>query len=292
MMHAAQCAQATSDEGTQADPPTQSSADANEAVRGVEPLRISTSGGPTIRDQCEVAVEKLLTIKVEGVDAFTLMCTPSQVKPLAVGFAFSEGMISSIDDVLEFAHETDSGVVHLRLREAVDCTVGRSLIVTSSCGLCGSRGIVKYLAGTVQSPNSLRVPGSLLQTVARAMHARQDLFARTGGTHAAGVFGGDGDLVSFGQDIGRHNALDKSVGQCLIQRLSPAGHGVVLSGRVSLELVTKAARAGIELIAAVSAPSSLAIQVAQSCNITLCGFVRADRATVYTHPHRIEGLEG
>jgi FdhD protein len=105
------------------------------------------------------------------------------------------------------------------------------------------------------------------------------------------VFNADGELLALGEDIGRHNALDKAVGKCLMRGLPLAGRGAVLSGRVSLELVAKAARAGLEMLVAVSAPSSLAIQAAQRCNITLCGFVRGERATAYTHTHRIEGLD-
>jgi FdhD protein len=119
------------------------------------------------------------------------------------------------------------------------------------------------------------------------MHARQRFFARTGGTHAAGIFKADGEMLAIGEDIGRHNAFDKAMGQCLLRGVSTAGHAAVLSGRVSVELVAKAARAGLELVAAISAPSSLAIELAERCRITLCGFVRENRATAYAQPHRI-----
>jgi FdhD protein len=115
------------------------------------------------------------------------------------------------------------------------------------------------------------------------------LFTRTGGTHAAGIFTVTGELLAIGEDIGRHNAFDKAMGQCVLRGVPTAGRAAVLSGRVSVELVAKAARAGLELIAAVSAPSSLAIQVAERCQVTLCGFVREKRATVYTRPQRIIG---
>ncbi|MGB2986851.1 MAG: formate dehydrogenase accessory sulfurtransferase FdhD [Phycisphaerae bacterium] len=271
-------------------PPADATAEVNKVVRRVEPLRISTNGEPPVRDCCDVVVEELLTIMVEGVGNFTLMCTPCDVKALAVGFAFSEGMISSINDVIEFSYGPDQHVIGMRLEEPAQSVSGRSLIVTSSSGLCGSRNIDRVITGQITSGDSLRIPASLLREVAEEMHVRQGLFVQTGGTHAAGIFTADGEMIAFGEDIGRHNALDKAVGKCLMQDLSSAGCGIVLSGRVSLELIAKAARAGIEIVAAVSAPSSLAIQAAEQCNITLCGFVRGQRATVYTHPQRIEEL--
>lgn len=231
-----------------------------------------------------------MTIMVANVGSFALLCTPCNVEALAVGFAFSEGMISSIADVIDCSYRPDQHVVGLRLEAPPQTGAGRNLIVTSSCGLCGSRNIDKLLAGDATSRDTLRVPAAVLRTVVEDMRARQVLFAQTGGTHAAGIFTAEGELIVLGEDIGRHNALDKAIGKCLMRELSLAGRGVALSGRVSLELVAKAARAGIEIIAAVSAPSSLSIQAAERCNITLCGFVRGERATVYTHPRRIEGL--
>jgi FdhD protein len=119
------------------------------------------------------------------------------------------------------------------------------------------------------------------------MRSGQVLFDRTGATHAAAIFSHRGDLLAIAEDIGRHNALDKAIGKCLLGNIDTSGCAVCLSGRVSFELAAKSARAGIELIAAVSAPSSLAVRVAEACNITLCGFVRGEKATIYTHPRRI-----
>jgi FdhD protein len=256
----------------------------------VEPLRISMNGTPPVRDRCDVVVEELVTIMVEGVGSFPLMCTPCDVEALAVGFAFSEGMITSIGDVVSCSCQPEQQTVGLRLGDPQQAASGRDLIVTSSCGLCTSRNVDKLMDGLVVSNDSLRVRAALLRTVVKQMRARQALFTQTGGTHAAGIFTPDGELIAVGEDIGRHNALDKAIGKCLTQRVSLACRGAVLSGRVSLELVAKAARAGLEMMVAVSAPSSLAIEAAERCNITLCGFVRRDRATVYTHPRRIEGL--
>lgn len=258
------------------------------AQRRVEPLRVCVDGSPALRDPGMVIVEELLTIMVDGVGNFAVMCTPTDVQALALGFVFSEGLISSIEDVAGFSHNPEQRSVALRLDAPPQHAVPRNLIVTSSCGLCGSRNVDQLLAGGLVSGDSLCVSAATLRGAVQAMQGRQKLFRRTGGAHAAGIFDAEGRLIAFGEDIGRHNALDKAVGGCLLREVSPAGCGAVLSGRVSLELVAKAARAGLEIIAAVSAPSSLAIQAAQRCNITLCGFVREQRATVYTHPRRIE----
>jgi len=285
-----QCFQVASDDTVEGQSADDAGAEQNEAVRRVDPLRISTDGAASIRDHCDVAVEKILSITVEEAGDYTIMCTPCDVKALTVGFAFGEGLISSIDDVIEFSYQPDRQTAGLRLAQPAHGESARNLIITSSSGMCGSRNIARYLAGRITSEDSLRISGPLLRTVAEQMHARQRLFARTGGTHAAGIFTANGEFIAFAEDIGRHNSMDKAIGKCLMQKLSTAGCGVVLSGRVSLDLVAKAARAGLEIMAAVSAPSSLAIRTAQRCNITLCGFVRGRRATVYTCPHRIEGV--
>ncbi|MBN2561364.1 MAG: formate dehydrogenase accessory sulfurtransferase FdhD [Phycisphaerae bacterium] len=265
--------------------------DTSEWVRAVDPLRVSASGAPPARDHCEVVVETLLTIMVEGAGSFAVMCTPCDAVALAIGFVFSEGMISGVDDVIKLSRRGDPPIIAMQLDSLEQVPSGRSLIVTSSCGLCGSRNIDKLMAGLTLAKSTLRVPNFVLCQVGRDARSRQALFTRTGATHAAAIFSADGEIIATGEDIGRHNALDKSIGKCLLNEQSLQQRGVMLSGRVSLELVAKCARAGIELIAAVSAPSSLAIQAAERCNITLCGFVRDDRATIYTHPRRIQGLE-
>jgi FdhD protein len=120
-----------------------------------------------------------------------------------------------------------------------------------------------------------------------ALHEQQALYKSTGGTHAVLLFDGAGAAVAFAEDIGRHNALDKAVGKLLLAGRTAAGCGAVLSGRVSFEMIAKCATAGVELVLAVSAPTSLALEAAQRCGITLCAFVRDGGATVYTHPERI-----
>lgn len=242
---------------------------------------------PTPED-CRVVAELLLTITVDDVGEYTLMCTPTHTAALAVGFAFSEGLIGGVRDIDLLYHcEDDPGAVRMRLGRAPERTPQRNMVVASSCGLCGCVDVEAVLAALPRVGNRLTVPAASLLSLQAEMRRRQQLFTQTGGTHAAAVFTADGEIVAFAEDLGRHNALDKCIGQCLLVERPLAGCGVILSGRVSLEMVAKAARAGLELIAAVSAPSSLAVDAAERCGLTLCGFLRDDRLTVFSHPVRL-----
>jgi FdhD protein len=238
-----------------------------------------------------VVCEADLTVAVEDVGSFTIMCTPTNVEALAVGFLFAEGFIDDMDDVAALAVGESPLAVAVRLDSPSGRAVGRNMIVTSSCGFCGARTIEKALESARSCDHSLTVAPAVLADAMQELSDRQEVFRATGGTHAAGVFAPDGGLVSFAEDIGRHNALDKAVGLCLMARRETRGCGAVLSGRVSLEMVLKAARAGIELLAAVSAPSSLAVEAAERYGMTLCGFVRPGRCNVYTCSERLAARE-
>jgi FdhD protein len=261
----------------------------NETTRGVDTLRISTRD-PDVPDRPDtdaVIVESPLSIDVVGAGAYTLMCMPADARALAVGFLKSEGMIDGLDDILALSDCADTpGVLQVWLADPSKAT-NRNLVVASSCGLCGSENTAEMLAALPQVDDTLRVPAALLADVVEDMRRRQEVFELTGAAHAAAIFAPDGRIISFAEDIGRHNALDKSIGACILQGQLTAGCGVALSGRVSLELVIKCARAGLELISAVSAPTSLAIDAAAHARITLCAFVRESRATVYTCPERV-----
>ena len=263
------------------------------SIRAADAIRIPADGSPPKKEAARVIVEEHVTVLVEDLGSYVLMCTPCDLRALAAGFLRSEGIIRSIDDVsMLMGCDDDPSVVRVRLANPPDelPEPGRNMIVASSCGMCGSRSIEEILEGLEPVGNSLAVSAPALTSATEEMRARQYLFEQTGAAHAAGVFLPSGEIIAFAEDIGRHNALDKAIGKCLLMEKATQGCGAVLSGRVSFELVTKAANAGIELIVAVSAPSSLALDVARRCNITLCGFVRDDRATVYTNPRRIHGL--
>ena len=270
----------------------ESSEHAAPSTRHIDAVRISSSAERPVRERCRVVVEVPATIAIDGVGSYTIMCTPCDTMALAVGFAFSEGIISSTRDInLLYCCDDDPSAIRMVLGKAPKDLPERNLIVSSSCGMCGSLDIEQTLSRLRRSPDSLQVSPSLILRVLREMKSRQTIFEQTGGTHAAAIFASDGEIVAFAEDIGRHNALDKAIGKRLLEEKTAAGCGVALSGRVSLEMVTKAANAGIELIAAVSAASSLAVEAARRANITLCGFVRPDRATVFSCERRVTGLE-
>jgi FdhD protein len=257
----------------------------------MKPVRVCRVSGSSLNREAEfdaVVIERAVTIMIDEVGSFTLMCTPSDVKALAVGFIHSEGIIDSADDIIDISTaKEDQDVIGLRIHAPACATVMRNMIVTSSCGMCGVRTIQKALSNTPACGNSLRIAPQLLIDVMAQLQSAQQVFQVTGGSHAAGVFDPDGRLIAFGEDIERHNALDKAIGKCLLAGQTMTGCGVALSGRASYEMVVKSARAGIELIAAISATSSLAIDVAEQWNITLCEFVRPGQTNVYTHPGRI-----
>jgi len=258
------------------------------ATKRVDVHRIQGAASRWQHGSDRVIAERAVTVMIDRVGRFTFLCTPTDLEALAVGFAFSEGIIESIEDVVSISSGRRNGdAVALGVSNPAGAGVGRNLIVASSCGMCGARNVEKVFAGIARCKSSLQVPWKVLTGVVDRLKPLQAVFRETGGAHAAGLFTADGEIVSFAEDIGRHNALDKAVGKCLLAGQSAEGCGVALSGRVSFEMVAKAARSGIELIAAVSAPSSLAVRAAAHWNMTLCGFVRAGRANVYTQPERI-----
>jgi len=262
---------------------------------------------------CRVIQEDALTIDIEGVGTYTLMWTPtdpaeadglgyvdgdgiiggstSGALALAAGFLFTEGIIQGIEDIRTMTScDKTPGVMRVQLKspESVE-TRRRNIIMTSSCGLCGSREVVeKNTFGLSEVPDRMRLDAAGFSQLMREMLSHQAIFAETGGAHAAAIFSTDGQIHAVAEDLGRHNAMDKVIGATLLSGDGFNSKGALLSSRLSLEMVTKAVRAGLEIIAAVSAPTSLAIEVAERFGVTLCGFVRGQRATVFTHPHRVD----
>lgn len=282
-------------------------------IRATMAYRIPASGAGGAPEECWVVEEQALSIDIEGVGSYTLMWTPTEhpepaagyvdsegilganadpeALALAAGFAFSEGIIRGLEDVRTMAVCSEHpGVVRMSLVDPAKAKVRRrDVVLSSSCGICSSREVLDHtLAGLPEVSDSLRIAATHFMPLMQAMRRRQGVFLTTGGAHAAAIFSSDGRVLCVAEDLGRHNALDKVIGRCLLRKWPMAGKGVVLSSRVTLEMVSKAARAGLEIVAAVSAPSSLAIEMADRCGITLCGFVRGASATIYSHPGRVQ----
>jgi FdhD protein len=270
------------------------SKDHPDAVRFVHADRISTGDAAAKPEDENVCViqETPITIDVEGVESYTLLCTPIDKQALAVGFVLSEGVVERMADIkILKVCDDDPDTIRVRLVDKVPkiADAGRNLMIVSSCGACGSENLKKRIEALPKVGNTLKIEAALLPLVYNALRQRQSLFEACGGTHAAAVFDKSGKIISCAEDTGRHNALDKAIGKCLLADITSSGRGAALTSRLSLEMVSKCARAGIELITAVSAPTTLAIDVARRCNITLCAFVRQTRATVFTYPERVLG---
>ena len=236
-----------------------------------------------------VVAEEPLLIRVGGQPMTTLMRTPGHERELVVGFFVTEGLIDSTDDIGTIAVCDDEGlgernVVDVRLANATepDALLRTHRRVFSSCAICGQDAIrdVRDQVEPFARPTA-RISAPAVRGMVSRMTDTQGLYGSTGGAHAAGLFGADGNTVVVREDIGRHNALDKSVGHALLQGLALEDNILALSGRVSYEMVAKAARAGICRVAAVGAPTSLALDLARELNMLLVCFVRDGRMTVY-----------
>ena len=230
------------------------------------------------------------------------MRTPGNDRELAAGFLYSEAIIRSASDIaaIEYcgAPAPDSGnrnVVRVDLATDVPVDLGRlqrHFYTTSSCGVCGKASLdALHTAGAKAPPHEgFTIARSVLTGVPDALRAAQQTFEQTGGLHAAAAFDAEGDLVVTMEDVGRHNAVDKVVGYLLLNNSLPANkRGLMVSGRASFELQQKALMAGMPLLAAVSAPSSLAVQLAREFGVTLVGFLRGDSFNVYSGEHRVTG---
>ncbi|HEY2183249.1 MAG TPA: formate dehydrogenase accessory sulfurtransferase FdhD [Gaiellaceae bacterium] len=252
------------------------------SAAAVDVLRLPA--GTTEPDR--VAVEEPLEIRINGRPVAITMRTPGHDEELALGFCLSEGLQPSEarlpDELAANAVEVDaSGFDPARLQ--------RSFYTSSSCGVCGKGALEAVAVEAPRVESDLRLPVSLVATLPDRLREAQAAFAVTGGLHATGLFSTAGEALCVREDVGRHNALDKVVGWAFHEQLLPlAGHVLCVSGRLSFELVQKAAVAGCPVLVAVGAPSSLAVDLAADRGITLCGFVRGRSVNVYTEPWRIQ----
>ena len=261
----------------------QGTAEKSDLLAVEEPLEIRLGyGPPNLRDQRSISVT---------------MRTPGHDFELALGFLFTEGIIHSIDDVMQVVYCRDAGrqqqdnVVRVELQPHIVPNwheLQRNFYTTSSCGVCGKTSIKAVHRQCTVLPDFFTISSGLIHQLPQVMRASQPVFTHTGGLHASALFTKEGELKVLREDVGRHNALDKVIGATFMQRLIPLhNHLLLVSGRAGFELVQKAVMAGISVMAAVGAPSSLAVELARQCNMTLIGFVRENKFNVYTGAHRI-----
>jgi FdhD protein len=260
--------------------PEEALANVNAPPYATERVEVVRGGGVA---QDLVAVEEPLEIRIAGEPVAVTMRTPGHDEELALGFAVGEGLgpVSA-----SLPADLAANTVELAVRAFDRDRLRRHFYTSSSCGVCG-KGALEAVA--VQAPpveSMLRVTAALLASLPDRL--RQPAFELTGGLHAAGLFEADGALLCVREDVGRHNALDKVVGWALgADRLPLSGNLLCVSGRLSFELVQKAATAGCPVLVGVGAPSSLAVRVAKAQGVTLCGFARGGRVNVYSHPQRV-----
>jgi len=277
------------------------------SIRAIELLRVD-AGRRVPASDC-AAVEEPLEIRLHGRPFSVTMRTPGADRELTAGFLLAERVVTSPDGIGTIEHCRDNAVgdldrcdpdargmrdnvVNVTLTDPADLERAfesqRHLTTSSACGVCGRRSIESLAADVSPLALEWTMSGETLTTLVDRLRDTQRVFDETGGLHAAGLFTSSGALVHAAEDVGRHNAVDKAIGRCiLLDRWPLSDLLLVVSGRSSFEIVQKALLARIPIVASVSAPSSLAIDLARDMGITLAGFVRGDRFNIYTHAERI-----
>ena len=248
-----------------------------------------------------VAREEPLEIRVKGESIVVTMRTPGHDKELAIGFLLAEGVITNSSDVLEIAYcqqgeaSLHKNILNVFLSPEVEINLDRlkrNVYASSSCGLCGKASI-ESLQNIFEPLNKIETVISVdkILTLAQKLRAKQSTFDKTGGLHAAGIFDRNGELLVLREDIGRHNAVDKILGHLFLKNRIPLEDCVLMvSGRASFEIIQKSLAGRVGIICAVSAPSSLAVDMAKESGQTLIGFLRERKFNVYSHKERISGI--
>ena len=284
--------------------PSDAAAGARAPKSGVRAVPIvRATPGHRREEHDQVAVEAPLEIQIQHAalgpepQSFgATMRTPGDDEALAAGLLFGEGLIDAADDIESIESGTRRpNVVYLRLRTDAPIEApfaARRFSAGAACGVCGTTGLDQAIARAAATRIAAGEPAELATLLAlpERMRAEQSRFGDTGGIHAAAMFDYSGALLGIAEDVGRHNAFDKLIGEALFGRRLPLENRIVLlSGRASFELVQKALRAGVSILAAIGAPSSLAVQLAATTGLTLVGFLRERHCNIYAHPERLNG---
>ena len=266
----------------------------------IEILRCEDGGSSQMRKD-EVAVEEPLEIRVEGHVVAIAMRTPGYDRELAAGWAWSEGVVKSAREIADIVTRPGeeaqrSAMVDVMLRDPGQFEVEkhrRNVITHASCGLCGAASIEQVLRAFPKLEGAFQMEASVLYRLPERLQAQQRLFQKTGGVHACALFDSKGELLALREDVGRHNALDKLVGWALLAGRVPLAETILLlSGRASFEMVQKALAAGIPMIAAIGAPSSLAVELARNSGQCMAAFLRRSTLNVYAGLERLRGAGG
>lgn len=271
------------------------------------PVMKITGQGKALTDD-SLAIEEPLEIRIEYGPAANrqvknisvTMRTPGHDFELAMGFLFTEGIIKSVADIVENGYyfkpcaKNKENILLIKLPEDVLLNLqntDRNFYTTSSCGVCGKASIeaIRTISPGIITHDNLEITSEFLHRLPEILRDNQDVFEITGGLHASAIFDTNGNIVIAREDVGRHNALDKLIGAALNLNMLPLNSYVLmLSGRMSFELIQKAAMAGIKIVVAIGAPSSLAVELAQEFDITLIGFLREERFNIYSGEHRVK----
>ncbi len=254
--------------------------DTNDMLAVEEPLEIQLVFGPQGR-----RTKKTISIT---------MRTPGQDDELALGFLFTEGIIRSEGEIQHISNQSDSGnVILIEFQPGISPgieSLDRHFYTTSSCGVCGKTSLDAVRSKSVFAAGlgALKTSSALLHSLQEKLKGHQKVFDLTGGLHASALFDANGNLTLVREDVGRHNALDKVIGASLVKHQLPLSESILLlSGRISFELIQKAYMSGINFVAAIGAPSTLAVKMAEECSMTLVGFLRENRYTVYSGNQRL-----
>ena len=271
--------------------------------RQLEIIKVHENTSSNVEDN--LAIEEPLEIRLSFIEngkavkkpISVTMSTPGNEVELAIGFLYTEGIIQTFDQVsnVDVSLKNDDQVVTVSVKENVNLNLtklDRNFYTTSSCGVCGKSSIdaIKIVIPDFGLENfNSKIPLSLIYSLPEKLKVHQNVFNQTGGLHASAIFNINGDLIILREDVGRHNALDKLIGSCLMNDKIPLNDSILLlSGRASFELIQKASMAGVKIIVAIGAPSSLAVELAKECNITLIGFLKNNKFNIYSLPDRID----
>lgn len=249
---------------------------------------VSYHAGQWDKDQTNIIGEQPVTLTVNNEPWLTFMCTPSDLKALAVGFLYDEEIIETLDDIASVRVCPGEDNIDVWLNRSVQKP--EKWIRTSGCsGGKTSIGKINLRKGVAKSQNGGMLPAEKIGDLIEQLIEAQDLYRKSGGVHTSALSDGE-KIIITAEDIGRHNTLDKLSGRCILEHISPAKRIILTTGRISSEMIQKAGRIGATVVISRTSPSSLSVQMAEMLGITLIGYARRDRFTIYTHPERILSL--